>query len=69
MSRQEICEKIAPMVLEFQNECRKMSKEEFDSFSEEVMKAVAKSDLSRKFMAAVFDVIQKNIFEKETKTA
>lgn len=64
MTYREFCNEIAPQVIELQNECRNMSLEEFQVFREDIMKVSAKSDLSKKFMTAVLDMIEKNIFEK-----
>lgn len=64
MTYREFCNEIAPQVIELQNECRNMSLEEFQVFREDIMKVSAKSDLSKKFMTVVLDMIEKNIFEK-----
>ena len=42
MSYHEFCKQIAPSVLELQDECRKMSEEEFNEFREGVMHEVRK---------------------------
>lgn len=64
MTYKEFCVEIAPKVLELQNGCRDMSHEEFHVFRDDIMKVNTKSDLSKKFMTAVLDMIEKNIFEK-----
>ena len=66
MSYQEFCTQVAPMIKEIEEECRKMTLEEFLDFRQEVMKTVTvKKELSKKFMTAVFDMIQKNLFRQE----
>ncbi|MFR1834385.1 MAG: hypothetical protein ACLSX5_14700 [Lachnospiraceae bacterium] len=66
MSYQEFCTQVASMVKELEEEYRKMTLEEFLDFRQEVMKTVTvKKELSKKFMTAVFDMIQKNLFRQE----
>lgn len=73
MTYGEFCTQVAPMVLEIENECRDMTKEEFKCFRDDVMQVAVKSDLGKKFMKAVLDMIEKNIFgthaEKEGEVA
>lgn len=66
MSYKEFCVQIAPMVLELENECRDMEREEFKCFQDAVMQAAAKSDLSKKFMRAILDMIERNVFGTHT---
>lgn len=66
MTYREFCIQVAPTVLEIENECRDMTKEEFKSFRDDVMQVAVKSDLSKKFMKAVLDMIEKNIFGTHT---
>ena len=46
MSYHEFCKQIAPSVLELQDECSKMSEEEFNEFRKDVMSEVGKQKLS-----------------------
>lgn len=65
MSYSEFCIQVAPTVRKLQEKCRKMTLEEFLEFRQDVMETViVKKELSKKFMTAVFNMIQKNIFEK-----
>ena len=68
MSYHEFCKQIAPSVLELQDECRKMSEEEFNEFRESVMHEVRKQKLSTQFMAAVLDLIYAELFTKKADT-
>lgn len=73
MSYHEFCIQVAPIVLELQDKCREMSKEEFEDFCKKIMEEIPKLNLSQRFMMAALDMIQKNIFEenaiKKSKTA
>ena len=62
MSKRELCDQIAPLVLELQEECREMSVDEFEKFCDDVMREV--KNLNQSFMRATFDVIYANLFEK-----
>lgn len=62
MTYREFCIEIAPTVLELENECRGMTREEFKCFRDDVMQTVAKSDLSLRFMEAVLEMIYHHIF-------
>ncbi len=64
MSKRELCDQIAPLVLELQEECREMSVDEFEKFCDDVMREVKKQNLNQSFMRATFDVIYANLFEK-----
>ena len=67
MTYREFCTQIVPMVNELQEECRKMEPEEFRKFRQELMEASAvRPEICRDFMEAVLDLIQKNIFQKNT---
>ena len=68
MSYHEFCKQIAPSVLELQDECRKMSEEEFNEFRKDVMSEVGKQKLSMQFMTAVFDLIHGKLFAKKADT-
>jgi hypothetical protein len=66
MSYQEFCTQVAPMIKEIEEECRKMTLEEFLDFRQEMMEAVVvRKDLSKRFMTAVLDLIQKRVFREE----
>lgn len=66
MSYHEFCIQVAPMIKEMQEECKKMTQEEFLAFRQEIMESVAvKKEISKRFMTAVLDLIQKNIFQKD----
>ena len=64
MSKRELCDQIAPLVLELQEECREMSVDEFEKFRDDVIQEVQKQNLNQSFMRAAFDVIYGNLFEK-----
>lgn len=64
MSYREFCEQIAPSVLELQNECSKLSEEEFNEFRKDVMCEVGEQNLSMRFMTAVLDMIYDKLFVK-----
>jgi hypothetical protein len=64
MSKRELCDQIAPLVLELQEECREMPVDEFEKFRDDVMREVKKQNLNQSFMRATFDVIYANLFEK-----
>jgi hypothetical protein len=67
MSYQEFCTQVAPMIKEIEEECRKMTLEEFLDFRQEVIEAVVvRKDLSKRFMTSVLDSIQKRVFREET---
>ena len=67
MSYQEFCTQVAPMIKEIEEECRKMTLEEFLDFRQEMMEAVVvRKDLSKRFMTSVLDSIQKRVFREET---
>lgn len=67
MSYQEFYTQVAPMVKELEEECRKMTLEEFLDFRQEMMEAVVvRKDLSKRFMVAVLDMIQKKVFGEES---
>lgn len=66
MSYQEFCTQVASMVKELEEECRKMTLEEFLDFRQEIMEsAVVRKDLSKRFMTSVLDLIQKRVFREE----
>lgn len=66
MSYQEFCTQVAPMIKELEEECRKMTLEEFLDFRQEMMEAVVvRKDLSKRFMTSVLDLIQKRVFREE----
>lgn len=56
--------RLAPLVLELQEECREMSVDEFEKFRDDVIQEVKKQNLNQSFMRAAFDVIYGNLFEK-----
>lgn len=63
MSYSEFCIQVAPMIKELEDECRKMTLEEFLEYRQKMMEAVVvRKELSKRFMTAVFDMIQKKIF-------
>ncbi|NBI73596.1 hypothetical protein D3Z50_21765 [Clostridiaceae bacterium] len=66
MSHREFCKMIVPMIRELQEECQKMTSEEFMEFRQELMGARLWSEkkLVRKFMTEVLDLLQRNIFQK-----
>lgn len=67
MSYQEFCTQVAPMIKEIEEECRKMTLEEFLDFRQKMMEAVVvRKDLSKRFMTSVLDLIQKRVFREET---
>ena len=67
MSYQEFCIQVAPLVKEIEEECRKMTLEEFLDFRQEIMEAVVvRKDLSKRFMASVLGLIQKRVFREES---
>jgi hypothetical protein len=63
MTYKEFCAEIAPSVLELQSECSKMTKTEFSDYRKRVMQEVGGQELSERFMAAVFDMIYRNVFQ------
>ena len=63
MSKRELCDQIAPLVLELQEECREMSVDEFEKFRDDVMREAKKQNLNQSFIRATFDVIYANLFE------
>lgn len=65
MTYREFCDELAPIVVDLQNECKKMTEEDFNSFREKVLLEIQKnqSSISDKFMVAVFDMIHNNIFK------
>lgn len=66
MSYQEFCTQVAPMIKELEEECRKMTLEEFLDFRQEMMEAVVvRKDLSKRFITSVLDLIQKRVFREE----
>lgn len=66
MSYQEFCTQVAPMIKELEEECRKMTLEEFLDFRQEMMEAVVvRKDLSKRFTTSVLDLIQKRVFREE----
>lgn len=66
MSYQEFCTQVAPMIKELEEECRKMTLEEFLDFRQKMMEAVVvRKDLSKRFMTSVLDLIQKRVFREE----
>lgn len=62
MTYHEFCGLIAPSVLELENECRKMNREEFIQYCDDVMQEVEKQEKSKKFMTAILDTIYKDLF-------
>lgn len=66
MSYQEFCTQVAPMIKEIEEECRKMTLEEFLDFRQKMMEAVVvRKVLSKKFIIEVLDLIQKMVFREE----
>ena len=75
MTYNEFCGLIAPSVLELENECRKMNREEFVAvllaavdreefiqYRDDVMQEAEKQEKSKKFMTAILDMIYKDLF-------
>ena len=54
MSKRELCDQIAPLVLELQEECREMSVDEFEKFRDDVMREAKKQNLNQSFIRATF---------------
>lgn len=70
MNYHEFCIQVAPMIKEMQEEYKKMTLEEFLAFRQEIMESVAvKKEISKRFMTAVLDLIQENIFQKNGEVA
>lgn len=67
MSHQEFCTQVAPMIKELEEEYQKMDLKEFLESREKILKsAVVEKDFTRRFMAAVLDMIQKKVFGEES---
>ncbi len=67
MTYREFCNEIALSVVELQNECRKMTEDEFKDFQNRVLQEIRENapTISVKFMKAIFNMIHKNIFAAE----
>lgn len=66
MTWKEFCEKAAPIVLEIEDECRKMTEEEFEAMRKEVLSLPDETGKARRFMAETFNMIHRKLFEKIT---
>ncbi len=68
MTYQEFYDEVTPAILELQEECRKMTEEEFNAYCRSVSDTIhqSKPNISERFMAEVFKVIHRRIFEGST---
>lgn len=65
MSYEEFCDMIAPSVVRMQDEARKMSESEYRAFRKSAIRKIRNDfpGICEKFMEALFDLIQKNVFQ------
>lgn len=63
MTYKEFGDKITPSVFALQNECSKMTKDEFEDYRRRVMQEVGRIDIVRDFMNHIYDLIYRNVFQ------